>query len=695
MFKRLEQRRTARSKARLALEHLEEREVPAVNIVVNYSMDAVANGGSGFFQNNPGAVTVMNEAAQEMGQRVSANLAAIAPGGANTWSATFYNPENGSLTAVANLNVATNTIIVYVGAHGMSGGQVGYGATGGYSWNGYSDFATAVQSRGWSGFTADDAGIWGGSIQFATNANWYFGLDPTKLQANQVDFYSVAVHELGHVLGAGTSPQWMPQVSGTSFHGAHSMAVYGGYVPLAGYSDLGEWADGLTYNGKQASEDPILPLGTRVTWTALDEAALEDVGWNAGTMVSPPVAPPVSPPPASPPPVSPPIVSPPVVSPPPVAPPVVPPPPASPPVISPPVVSPPVVSPPPVSPPVVSPPPVSPPTVTPSPVTPPFTYSPTQGVPVSVYGTSSGVTAMVRVVYTDGTSYSWAPFGWDFTGGDSVTLGDVNGDGTPDIIVASGQGMPGLIQVYDGTDLQLLTTYSPLGNFSGGLNVAAGDLNRDGHADIVVGVKSAGSPFVTVIDGASGTVMDRFQVYPTVYTGGFKVVVADVNHDGYPDVIVAPNTNARLVKAFSGQSIATGNTSPQVIGAILAFSPVYTGAVSVAVGEVINGQVDIVVGSASTSSRVRVFNTALLTPSQYLTVPVFGQTIWSDNTGIQLAIAPSTTTPGQDDLVVTNGNGTRTATLSSSQLTPFGWSASAFQYFDPMAGITTNGIYLG
>ncbi|HEV3384548.1 MAG TPA: hypothetical protein VG097_07010, partial [Gemmata sp.] len=239
MSRRNRSSRLARStNTHLAMEALEDRVVPAITIQVNYTMDQPSHGGSGFFIENPGAVAVMNEVALEMGERVSANLAAIDPSGANTWTASFYSPETGNLTSVVNMDVATNTVVVFVGAHAMGGGEIGYGATGGYSLSGYSSFFPSVEYRNWAGFVNDDAGIWGGSIQFATNANWYFGLNPNGLQSNQLDFYSVATHELGHVLGVGTSAQWMSQVSGTSFYGPHSDAVYGGPVPLNGYSDL-------------------------------------------------------------------------------------------------------------------------------------------------------------------------------------------------------------------------------------------------------------------------------------------------------------------------------------------------------------------------------------------------------------------------------------------------------------------------
>ena len=645
------------AKTPLALETLEERDVPAIGIQVNYSMDLISNGGSGFFQHNPGAVTVMNRVAQEMGQRVSANLAAIDPSGANTWTTSFFSPETGALTATVNLNVAANTIVVYVGAHAMSGGEVGYGATGGYSLSGYPSFFSTVETRNWSGFVADSGGIWGGSIQFANNANWYFGLNPAGLQANQVDFYSVATHELGHVLGAGTSPQWMPQVRGNAFYGPHSDAVYGGPVPLNGASDLGEWAAYLTYKGQIASNNPMFPQGTRVVWTALDQAALEDVGWNPGAIVSPPVAPPVVPPPAAPP-----------VSP--------------PPVVTPPV-SPPV-SPPPASPPVS--PPASPPTSPP--------------VPTLVTATAAGTTTVVHVTYSNGASYSWDPFGSNFRGGASVALGDVTGDGVPDIVVASGPSglaLPGTVQVYNGTTRQLIATYTPLGTFGGGLDVAVGDVNGDGHADIIVGVQKNGCPVVTVIDGATGGIVDQFMAYSASFGGGVRVAAGDVNGDGHADVVVGPGTGAvgLPVEIYSGASFQTGAATPQLLGTLNPF-PHYMGALSVAVGDLTpGGKADIVVGTQSSTDVIAVYSGASLSTTSQPS-PLFKQNAWTnwENTGVSVALVADASGDGLDDLIVTDGTGSKTARYLDSQFAQLGWPTTDAEYFAAIPGVNTP-VYVG
>jgi|GEM_PF-714034 len=267
----------------LYLETLEAREVPAITIQLDYSYDT-----SGFF-NNPAARAVMQQAATDIGNTLTANLAAITPSGSNTWSATFFDPSTGAQVSVPNLSVAANTITVFVGARSLSAnGEAGVGGFGGYSISGSQSWISNVENRNWGGFAPST-----GSIAFDTSRNWYFGTSTSGLTSSQLDFYSVAEHELGHVLGIGTSTQWNNLLSGSSFVGAHAETVYGGPVPVS----TAHWANGVTINGQQAVMDPVLNYGQRVYWTTLDAAALEDLGWNASTptLASPPASPPPPP----------------------------------------------------------------------------------------------------------------------------------------------------------------------------------------------------------------------------------------------------------------------------------------------------------------------------------------------------------------------------------------------------------------
>jgi hypothetical protein len=116
------------------------------------------------------------------------------------------------------------------------------------------------------------------------------------------------------------------------------------------------------------------------------------------------------------------------------------------------------------------------------------------GSPVNVYDTTGALLI----------SFSAFP---GFFGGAKVATGDLNGDGSDDLVVGAGAGGTPQVKVYDGATLSLggaaaqLAVDNPLKNFlayspniNSGVNVAAGDFNGDGQGDIATGPGSQPAP---------------------------------------------------------------------------------------------------------------------------------------------------------------------------------------------------------
>ena len=209
---------------------------------------------------------------------------------------------------------------------------------------------------------------------------------------------------------------------------------------------------------------------------------------------------------------------------------------------------------------------------------------------------------------------SWYPYTSSFTGGARVALGDVNGDGTPDAITAPGSGTDSTITVYDGRTVGPATPapmnqFFPFAGFTGGVFVAAGDVNGDGAADVVAATDAGSVPQVKVLHGRTGAVLASFTPFDSSFRGGVRVATGDVNGDGRADVVVGagPGGGSR-VKVFDGTALF--GTSPTPIREFFAFSAGFTGGVFVAAGDVNGDGADDVVAAtdAGAQTQVKVFD---------------------------------------------------------------------------------------
>ena len=232
-------------------------------------------------------------------------------------------------------------------------------------------------------------------------------------------------------------------------------------------------------------------------------------------------------------------------------------------------------------------------------------------------GTNGGGTSQVNV-YDAKTGAMLGiinPFGKNYTGGVTVATGDVTGDGIEDIVVGAGRGRAPSIKVYDGRTLREVGSFHGLSStFTGGTSVAVGDISGDGRADIVVGAGVGSMSQVKAYDGAalftaSGkqavaqpTAIRNFIAFDKTFRGGVSVSVGDLNNDGIGDIVVGQGPGAGGVRAFDGK------TSAQFLD-LKPYGPSYDLGVSVAVGDVNgDGKKDIVTGAMRGSPTIIAWN---------------------------------------------------------------------------------------
>ncbi|HEX4609856.1 MAG TPA: VCBS repeat-containing protein, partial [Urbifossiella sp.] len=214
--------------------------------------------------------------------------------------------------------------------------------------------------------------------------------------------------------------------------------------------------------------------------------------------------------------------------------------------------------------------------------------------------------SVVQVYHNDGSAaFTLNPFPAGFTGGVRVATGDVTGDGTDDVVVATGTGGGPEVKVYDGTTGNVVFdfwAYDP--SFRGGVNVAVGDVTGDGRADIVTGTGAGGGPNVKVFDGATGGLVDSFFAYDSTFRGGVNVAAGDVTGDGRADVVTGTGVGGGpRVQVFDGATEAE-------IGNFFAYDASVRSGVTVAAGDLDgDGRAEIVTGvGAGAGPNVRAFN---------------------------------------------------------------------------------------
>lgn len=131
--------------------------------------------------------------------------------------------------------------------------------------------------------------------------------------------------------------------------------------------------------------------------------------------------------------------------------------------------------------------------------------------------------------------------------GFSLAVGDVNGDGRPDLVVTeqcqtlacNNGGVSILLGNGDGT-FQAALTYSSGGDQP--MSVAIGDLRGNGKVDLVVANFGLAFGNIASVGVLLGNGDGTYQPVTTYDSGGYNpisVAIADVNGDGHPDLVAA------------------------------------------------------------------------------------------------------------------------------------------------------------
>ena len=255
----------------------------------------------------------------------------------------------------------------------------------------------------------------------------------------------------------------------------------------------------------------------------------------------------------------------------------------------------------------------------------------------------------------------------DLFGSSVAAAGDVNGDGYADVIVgapaSNANGFAsGMVRVFSGANGAVLHSINGLAvsDYFGTTVAGLGDVNGDGKDDFAAGapyadLAGAASGSVRVFSGATGALL--YTVHGDMAAENFGIALAaagDVNRDGIPDLIVgAPYASGAALqsgeaKVFNGRTGAllftmSGDSAADLLGSSVAGA-----------GDVDNdGYADVVTGSiwddvlATSCGSAKVFSgrTGQL-------MFVFSGTLLQQQFGTQVASAGDVNNDGFADLLV-------------------------------------------
>jgi autotransporter-associated beta strand protein len=191
-----------------------------------------------------------------------------------------------------------------------------------------------------------------------------------------------------------------------------------------------------------------------------------------------------------------------------------------------------------------------------------------------------GSSPQVNVYDQTGFLYSIMAYSPVFGGGVRVAMGDINGDGVPELVTAPGPTGGPDIRVFDGVTHALINEFLAYDlAFTGGVFVALGDVNGDNFLDIVTGAGAGGGPHVKAFFGTNGVLVSSFFAYAAAFTGGVTVAAGDVTGDGIAEIITGPGTGG-------GPHVRVFNAAGGVVNEFLAYDAAFFGGIFVAAGDI-------------------------------------------------------------------------------------------------------------
>ena len=208
---------------------------------------------------------------------------------------------------------------------------------------------------------------------------------------------------------------------------------------------------------------------------------------------------------------------------------------------------------------------------------------------------------IVAVYDLDGTKENeFYAYNIKFKGGVNLAVGNVKSDWSEEIVTAAGKTGGPHIRVFNkqGNIISQFFAYEP--NFTGGVKVAIIKYQNESERKIITAPQSNFKPQIKIFD-YHGNLLKEFLTFEENYLGGLNLAVADVNGDGFEEILVT--------KAVAGSQVRIFNQEGNLLSQFEAFDITIQG-LNLAAADIDNdGQAEIIVAPTNNSEgKVKIFD---------------------------------------------------------------------------------------
>jgi hypothetical protein len=267
----------------------------------------------------------------------------------------------------------------------------------------------------------------------------------------------------------------------------------------------------------------------------------------------------------------------------------------------------------------------------------------------------AGVNPKVKVISNDSKEVlKLNPFSKWYNQEVSVAFGDINRDGKDEIIVGAGKNALPTIKIYDlgGNLIKEFLAFEK--SYSGGVEVAVGDVDADMFLDIVATRANWGAPEIKVFNNKYEEV-GNFLVFPKRFTAGLRLAIGDINGDSVKEIIITPRVGNPDIVAFRVDGLKVADFS--------AYGNSYRNGLSITAGDFDGDGIDEIV-SCTTSGReaeIKIFNNQGELLNNLIPLPRYKKGFyvsyvkWGDKKQPSLVLSPSGGGLGAIYVLDTNG----------------------------------------